>query len=349
MDKCGLIAREIIKGRRLTREEDLTFFLEEDLDTLCRGADEIRKKCCGDQVDLCSIINGRSGRCGENCKFCAQSAWHAAKIEEYPFLEPAVILEDCRHHEEKGVHRYSVVTAGRALSGEEMEKALKAYRFMKANCKIELCASHGLLSQEDFVRLREAGVTRYHANIETSVRNFSNICTTHTYEDKLEVIRRAQSAGMAVCSGGIIGMGETWEDRVDMAFSLRELGVRSIPINILQPIPGTPLEEMPPLSEEEVLRTIAMFRYINPEAAVRLAAGRDQMENSGKQAFCSGANAAITGDMLTTSGNKIADDIDMLTFMGFELEGMEKRRTEQRGMEQQETEQQEAEQQKRGV
>ena len=313
------IAEEIINGRRLNREDDLAFFMEEDLDSLCRGADEIRRRLRGDRADLCSIINGRSGRCGEDCKFCAQSSCHNAKINEYPFLEPEEILEDCRRHERQGVGRYSVVTAGRALNGREMDLALRAYRSMKENCKIELCASHGLLSQEDFYRLAEAGISRYHANIETSRRNFPNICTTHTYDDKLEVIRRARNAGLAVCSGGIIGMGETWEDRVDMAFSLYEMEIKSIPINILQPIPGTPFGTLPPLSEEEILRTIAMFRYINPDAEVRLAAGGNSMEHSGKKVFTAGANAAITGDMLTTSGNNIADDMAMLTSMGFEV------------------------------
>ena len=313
------IAEEIINGRRLNREDDLAFFMEEYLDSLCRGADEIRRRLRGDRADLCSIINGRSGRCGEDCKFCAQSSCHNAKINEYPFLEPEEILEDCRRHERQGVGRYSVVTAGRALNGREMDLALRAYRSMKENCKIELCASHGLLSQEDFYRLAEAGISRYHANIETSRRNFPNICTTHTYDDKLEVIRRARNAGLAVCSGGIIGMGETWEDRVDMAFSLYEMEIKSIPIKILQPIPGTPFGTLPPLSEEEILRTIAMFRYINPDAEVRLAAGRNSMEHSGKKVFTAGANAAITGDMLTTSGNNIADDMAMLTSMGFEV------------------------------
>ena len=313
------IAEEIINGRRLNREDDLAFFMEEDLDSLCGGADDIRRRLRGDRADLCSIINGRSGRCGEDCKFCAQSSCHNAKINEYPFLEPEEILEDCRRHERQGVGRYSVVTAGRALNGREMDLALRAYRSMKENCKIELCASHGLLSQEDFYRLAEAGISRYHANIETSRRNFPNICTTHTYDDKLEVIRRARNAGLAVCSGGIIGMGETWEDRVDMAFSLYEMEIKSIPINILQPIPGTPFGTLPPLSEEEILRTIAMFRYINPDAEVRLAAGRNSMEHSGKKVFTAGANAAITGDMLTTSGNNIADDMAMLTSMGFEV------------------------------
>lgn len=200
-----------------------------------------------------------------------------------------------------------------------MEKALQAYRAMKEECKVELCASHGLLSQEDFNRLKEAGVGRYHANIETSRRNFPNICTTHTFEDKLEVIRRAQAAGLSVCSGGIIGMGETWEDRIDMAITLSELGIKSIPINILRPIPGTPLEHQAALSEDEILRTIAIFRYINPTAMVRLAAGRNSMEHSGERAFRSGANAAITGDMLTTSGNRISEDQEMLAAMGFTL------------------------------
>ena len=293
------LAEDIIKGRRLKRGEDLSFLLSEDLDELCAGADKIRKELCGNHVDLCSIINGRSGRCGEDCKFCAQSACHHAKVEEYPFLEPEEILEDCKRHEAKKVHRYSIVTAGRALTGAEMEKALRAYRAMKKECKVELCASHGLLSQEDFNRLKEAGVGRYHANIETSRRNFPNICTTHTFEDKLEVIRRAQAAGLSVCSGGIIGMGETWEDRIDMAITLSELGIKSIPLNIL--------------------RTIAIFRYINPTAMVRLAAGRNSMEHSGERAFRSGANAAITGDMLTTSGNRISEDQEMLAAMGFTL------------------------------
>ncbi len=313
------LAEEIIRGRRLKRGEDLGFLLNEDLEELCEGADKIRKELCGNHVDLCSIINGRSGRCGEDCKFCAQSACHNAKVEEYPFLEPEKILEDCKYHEAKKVHRYSIVTAGRALTGAEMDKALRAYRSMKEECKVELCASHGLLSQEDFIRLKEAGVRRYHANIETSRRNFANICTTHTFEDKLEVIRRAKAAGLSVCSGGIIGMGETWEDRIDMAITLSELEILSIPLNILRPIPGTPLEHQAPLTEEEILRTIAIFRYINPTAMVRLAAGRNSMKHSGEQAFRSGANAAITGDMLTTSGNRIDDDRKMLEEMGFAL------------------------------
>ena len=191
---------------------------------------------------------------------------------------------------------------------------------MKKESSMELCASHGLLTQEQFFELKKAGVKRYHANIETSRRNFPNICTTHTFEDKLECIRRAKNAGLEVCSGGIIGMGETWEDRIDMALTLSELDVRSIPINALIPIKGTALENVERISEEDILRTVAIFRYIVPQADVRLAAGRDLMSDCGRRAFLSGANSTITGDMLTTSGNKINDDKAMLGSIGFTLE-----------------------------
>lgn len=191
---------------------------------------------------------------------------------------------------------------------------------MKEECEIELCGSHGLLDEEAFRALKMSGVTMYHENIETSKRNFPNICTTHTYEEKIECIKLAQSLGFKVCSGGIIGMGETFEDRIDMAVSLAELGVNSIPINALIPIKGTAYESLKALKEEEILRAVAMFRFINPQAYIRLAAGRILMEDSGKKAFLSGANATITGDLLTTSGNNIEQDKTMLVQMGFEIE-----------------------------
>ncbi|HPY85556.1 MAG TPA: biotin synthase BioB [Ruminococcus flavefaciens] len=318
------LADDIIGGYRIKRGDDTDFFITAELEQLCSGADRIRKHFKGDHVDLCSIINGRSGRCSENCKFCAQSAHHCTGIEEYPFLDEEKILAECLHNEERGVHRFSIVTAGRTLSDDDFEKAISAYKLMGSKSSLELCASHGLLSQEQFDRLHSAGVRRYHANIETSRRNFPNICTTHTYEDKIECIRRAQKAGFEVCSGGIIGMGENWEDRIDMAVSLSELGVKSIPINALMPIKGTPLENTVRITAEDILRTVALFRYIVPEADIRLAAGRNLMENCGAKAFLSGADATITGDMLTTSGNDIQGDIEMLNSMGFSTERRQK-------------------------
>ena len=316
MDVLAL-AREIIEGRRLTREEDLSFFLSCELDPLREGADTIRKAMVGDKVDLCSIINGRSGRCPEDCKYCAQSAHYHTHCEVYDFLPEESILEACRMNEREGVDRFSIVTAGRALSGEEFEKAIHAYERMHRECRIDLCASMGFLNAEQLHRLHEAGVNSYHHNIETSRRFFPNICTTHTFDMKIETLKRVKAEGMWACSGGIIGMGETWEDRLDLAMCLAELEVDSIPINALMPIAGTPLEHLPRLTEPEILRTIALFRYINPRADIRLAAGRALMLGDGEAAFCSGASATITGNMLTTAAcATIRSDRKMLENMG---------------------------------
>lgn len=314
------MAEEIIAGRRLNREDDLSFLLEGELEELKQGADQIRRGLCGNHVDLCTIINGRAGRCSENCKFCAQSSHHPTGAEEYEVRDVEEFVNACKHNEAGGAHRFSIVTAGRTLAGRDFEQTREAYQRMQKECGLELCASHGLLSKEQFAALRQAGVKRYHANIETSRRNFPNICTTHTFDDKVACIKAAQEAGLEVCSGGIIGMGETWEDRLDMALTLSELKVVSIPLNALIPIPGTPFGDLPALTEEEILRTVALFRFINPVADIRLAAGRTLMKDSGKNAFFAGANATITGDMLTTSGNNMAQDKEMLVLCGFDVD-----------------------------
>ena len=311
------LADEIIGGRRITREDDLKMFLTCDLKELCQGADKIREAFVGEKVDLCSIINGRSGRCPEDCKYCAQSAHNHTACEIYDFLPEEKILEACKMNESEGVNRFAIVTAGRALSGEEFEKAIHAYETMKKECKIDLCASMGFLTKEQLHKLHEAGVTSYHHNIETSRRNFPNICTTHTYDMKIETLKMVKEEGMCACSGGIIGMGETWEDRLDMAISLAELGIDSIPINALMPIKGTSLENQEQLTEDDILRTIAFFRYINPDANIRLAAGRALLTNDGETAFESGASATITGNMLTTVAcATIRSDRKMLQDMG---------------------------------
>lgn len=317
MDNILDLAKEIINGKRISKNDDCSIFLTCDLDTLCKGANEIREHFIGNKVDLCSIINGRSGMCPEDCKFCAQSSHNHTHCDVYNFLPENEILKACKKSEQAGVDRFSIVTAGRALSGNEFEKALHAYQTMNRECNIDLCASLGFLNEEQLHKLHEAGVTSYHHNIETSKRNFPNICTTHTYEDKIETLKKIKAEGMKICSGGIIGMGETWEDRLDMALSLSEIGVHSIPINALMPIPGTKLEHQDPLSENDILRTVAFFRYINPEAHIRLAAGRALLTEDGKLAFQSGASATITGNMLTTvSAATIQSDKDMLASLG---------------------------------
>lgn len=313
----SVIADEIIAGRRLKKGEDLSFFLTCDKEELYKAADKIRKHFTGDKVDLCSIINGRSGRCPEDCKYCAQSAHHHTDCEVYDFLPEEQIIEHCKLNEREGVDRFSIVTAGRALTGEEFDKAVSAYERMKKECNIELCASMGFLSRDQFKRLKEAGVTSYHHNIETSRRNFPNICTTHTYDQKIATLKVVKEEGLYACSGGIIGMGETFEDRIDMALDLAEVGVDSIPINVLMPIKGTPLENQPLLEEEEIMRTIAMFKFINPTADIRLAAGRALLTNDGELALQAGASASITGNMLTTVAcATIRSDKEMIKRIG---------------------------------
>lgn len=311
------IAEQIIGGKRLTKGDDLSFFVSCDLDDLCGGADKIRKHFVGDKVELCTIINGRSGKCTEDCKYCAQSAHNLTGCEVYDFLPKEEIVAACKFNESQGIDRFSIVTAGKSLNDEEFEKAIHAYETMHKECEIDLCASMGFLNSEQLHRLHEAGVRVYHHNIETSRRNFPDICTTHTYDQKIETLKKVKKEGMLVCSGGIIGMGETWEDRISMALDLAEIGVDSIPINVLMPIKGTPLEGRTPLPEEEILRTIAMFRFVNPKANIRLAAGRALLTNDGEKAFAAGASASITGDMLTTAAcATIQSDKEMLEKLG---------------------------------
>ena len=310
------IAEEIIKGRRLNRDEDLGWLLEAELSELQAGAFLLQKHFRGNHIDLCTIVNGRSGRCSENCKYCAQSAYHHTGVEEYPLMSKEEFFRHAKANQEGGANRFSIVTSGRALSGKEFETVLEAYKEMNDTLSIHLCASHGILTEEQLQKLYEAGVRQYHHNIETSKRYFPEICTSHTYDDRIKTIKLAQKAGLNVCSGGIIGMGETWADRIDMAISLSELNIKSIPINSLMAIPGTKLEGMPPLSGDDILRTIALFRFINPEADIRMAAGRKLMPENGATAFKAGASASITGNMLTTSGTTMKDDLEILKKLG---------------------------------
>ncbi len=307
---------EILAGRRLGRKDDLTFLLTTPLPLLQEGAGRLQKHFCGNHIDFCTIINGRSGRCGENCKYCAQAACHHTGIEEYGFLPKEEIIKNARANQEAGANRFAIVTSGRVLSGKDFDRAIDTFQEMKRTLKIDLCASLGLLSREQLRRLHDAGVTSYHHNIETSRRFFPQICTTHTYDDRIRTIHMAQEEGFCVCSGGIIGMGETWQDRIDMALDLQQLGIESIPINALMPIPGTPLEGREQLPAGDILRTIALFRFINPTANIRLAAGRKLLPQNGATAFLTGASASITGNMLTTSGTTIREDMQMLADLG---------------------------------
>lgn len=300
-----------MSGENITRAEALSL-AKAPLEELCAAADEIRQAFCGSGFDICTIINGKSGRCSENCKFCAQSSAYNTGIEEYPLLDDETVIKAAKHNAERGILRFSIVTSGKRLSDADVDRVCRIVRGIKAECSISVCVSLGLLNEEQFRRLREAGVSRVHNNLETSRRFFPQICTTHTYDEKIAAIKAAQAAGLSVCSGGIAGLGETFEDLIDMAIEIRELGVRSVPINMLNPIKDTPLENNERLTNEDMRRICAIYRFINPSAAIRLAGGRIQLGDNGRACFKSGANAAISGDMLTTTGATIANDMELL-------------------------------------
>lgn len=311
--------KEKILDGYIINKKDALLLLNEDLDLLCKYADELREHFCKDSFDMCTIINGKSGKCSENCKYCAQSSHFNTSVEEYPLLDLETIKEDAKYNDEKGVLRYSVVTSGKKLSDKEVDTLCEVYKKIKKETKLSLCASHGLLSFENFQKLKAAGVTRYHNNLEASRNFFPQICTTHTYDDKINTIKAAQMAGLEVCSGGIMGLGETMEDRIDMALDLRDIGIKSIPVNILNRIKGTPMENNKPVSKEEAQRIVAIYRFIIPEGTIRLAGGRGLLDDKGRAIFNSGANAAITGDMLTTAGITIDDDMSMLKELGYKV------------------------------
>ena len=311
-------ALELIRsGANLDFDQALQVAAESEPTALYEAGDWLRKEMQGDHFDLCSIINARSGKCSENCKFCAQSSRYQTEIETYDIVSYEEVRRQGLENESLGVVRYSLVTAGREVSARDIESFAAMYGQLGHESDLYFCASMGFLTREKADKLVESGVKRYHCNLETCRSFFPQICTTHRWEDKVETIRIARAAGMDICSGGIIGLGESFEQRLELAFELRELDVLSIPINILTPIPGTPLGEVERLSLGEVLTCIAMFRLINPRAVVRLAGGRAQLGDEQYRCFQAGANGAIVGNYLTTTGNSIVEDLQMIESLGF--------------------------------
>lgn len=318
MQSINWFTDKVLQGEQITKSEAL-YLYEQPLDELCQSADRIRRHFCSNRFDICTIINGKSGRCSENCKFCAQSAHHHTGVTEYALLSEQEIVAQAQKNHEQGVLRYSIVTSGRRLSEQEVDEMSRVVASIKQKVGISVCVSFGLLEEQQFRKLKEAGVTRVHNNLETSRRYFPQICTTHTFDDKVRAIRAAQAAGLSVCSGGIMGLGETVQDRIDMAMSLRDLGIKSVPINMLNPIQGTPFAHNPKLSQTDMQRIVAVYRFVLPDASIRLAGGRGLLADKGKSCFLSGANAAISGDMLTTSGITTQTDIKLLNELGFEV------------------------------
>jgi len=307
-------------GGKISFEQALELARNSQPDKLFEAADQLRREFHNENLDLCSIVNAKSGKCSENCKFCAQSSWYDVAIESYDSVDKELALSMARENEAYGVKRFSLVTAGRSLTEQQIDNFGDLFRRVAETTSHSLCASMGFLTREKAEQLKLFGVSRYHCNLEACRSFFPEVCTTHTWEEKVETIKTAQAVGMEVCSGGIIGMGETLDQRLELAFELRELGILSIPINILNPIPNTPLANVKPLEITEILTTVAMFRFINPNAIIRLAGGRGLMGDRQKKSFQAGANGAIVGNYLTTAGNSLAEDIAMFQALGFRVD-----------------------------
>lgn len=302
------LADKIIDGYEITKEEALELY-DAPLDELKESASKITSHFFKEAIELCCISNGKCGKCSENCKFCSQSRYYNTEIQQSVLKSVDEFFKEAQANDKRGVHRFSIVTAGVRLSKAELKIIAQAYKKISSELKISCCGSLGLLDYDDFVMLKESGLKRYHNNLETSPNFFKEICTTHTMKQKEDTIALAKKAGLEICSGCILGMGESVEDRVDIALELRKLQVDSTPINILNPIKGTPLENRPTVHPDEVRRTIALFRHVLPKTVLRLAGGRLIIQKYFTDLYKYGINAEITGDMLTTAGLTVADDI----------------------------------------
>jgi biotin synthase len=315
------LVEEIINGGSLSRHDAFSIveITGPDIFNLFASANQIRHHFRGNTIGLCSIINAKSGACSEDCSFCAQSSRSKANIEAYPLLKNETVLQKAGEAKKTGVKRFSLVTSGRKVSAKELSKIADMIADMRS-LGLSPCASLGLLEEEELFMLKKAGLERYHHNLETSEGFFPHICSTHCYADKVRTIKAARSVGLSVCSGGIFGMGETWQDRIDMAFALRELNVDSVPINFLIPIKGSALAQRDLLHPFEALKIVALYRFILPRNEIRICGGRVQVLGEfNSMIFPAGADGMITGNYLTTLGRSPEDDLRLIKTYGLSV------------------------------
>ncbi|MCK5785160.1 MAG: biotin synthase BioB [Candidatus Sabulitectum sp.] len=293
----------------MNRQNVLEILTTTPLDQVEIMCNDLRSARFGNRVDLCAIVNAKNGACSEDCAFCAQSGSRGE-----PMMELDELINTHHSNSDAGVHRFSMVTSGRGLWGKEFQRICDAASAGSGYC--QLCASLGILGFRELKLLHAAGVSRYHHNLETSSAFFPSVCTTHNWDERAMTVRRAKLAGMSVCSGGIIGMGESDEDRIDLAFSLLELEVDSIALNFFVPVEGVSVEGEN-LSTEKLLRIIGMFRMVNPSAELRICAGRNKLDEMSEKMFSFGVTGIMTGTLLTTEGSQFEDDLDLLRRAGY--------------------------------
>ena len=283
-------------------------------------ATALRQAHFGNQIDLCAIINAKSGNCGMDCIFCSQSRHNSTGVATFDLLPDAALRERIMRLAASPVHHIGIVTSGGALGDAELERLGALVASLPDNIRPRVCASLGRLRPAQLAQLREQGLTRYHHNLESSQGFYGRVCTTQTWKQRRDTVLAAAKAGLSNCTGGLFGLGESWDDRIDFALQLRELGVRHVPMNFLHAHPHTPLANQPPLSADEALRIIAVFRHVLPEATLRICGGRPEILGSRQgDMFAAGANALMTGDYLTTQGAALDADLALLAANGMEL------------------------------
>jgi len=293
-----------------------------NLDQLLNFANDIRIKFTNNKVVLCGIVNAKSGKCSEDCSFCAQSGHHQAEIKTHQLLNKDQLIEAAANSKEAGTDCFSIVTAGKSIkSDEEFNTILETIPQIKDMNK---CVSLGALSQAQFKQLKNAGLNKYHHNLETAESFFPQMCTTHNYQERMQTIKNAKAAGLKICCGGIFGIGETPEQRIELAFAIRDLDVESVPLNILHPVEGTRIyEKVEKIRWQDILKLIATFRFILPDKIIGVFGGREEnLKEHQNKIFKAGANSILIGDYLTTKGNKIEEDLKMIQNAGLEKEDM---------------------------
>ncbi|MEG6585280.1 biotin synthase BioB [Dendrosporobacter sp. 1207_IL3150] len=314
------LGEKILNGHRITYLEALNLakISTTDIPLLAAYAHKIREHSVGNNVDMCGIISARSGMCSEDCKFCSQSVYYKTDAPSYPLLDTKAIIEAAKQAERHGAKRTSIVTSGKGMDSDpEFPKIITAIQAIHTETNLKVCANLGTITPDQAKQLAAAGVKRYAHNIETSRRFYPEICTTHPFEERLATIQAAKDAGLELCTGGIIGLGETWEDRIDMAFTLRALGVHSVPLNILNPIKGTALENTAPPVPLDSIKTFALFRFILPHAVIRPAGGREiNLRDMQGALMLAGANGLIIGNYLTFTGRDTPADFKMVQDAG---------------------------------
>ncbi|MBI3318495.1 MAG: biotin synthase BioB [Candidatus Omnitrophica bacterium] len=321
MDLIHSVAERVLEGGEITLPEAKEFIGFEswpEVLELAAQATRIRERFTGKEVDLCALVNAKAGLCPEDCKFCSQSSHWNTRISTYPLMSADQIVERAAVAKRFGAQRFCIVTATRGLSDQDLPLLCDAVRRVKEEVGIVPECSLGFLTESQLQKLKEAGMTRYNHNLETSESHFPNICTAHTYQDRLRTIKMLKANGVEACSGGILGLGESRQERLELAFALAELDVECAPINVLNPRPGTPLESKTPPDPMEVIKTIAVFRFILPRAKLELGGGREvNLRDFQAMAFLAGANSLIIGGYLTTFGRQPVHDLAMLKDLGF--------------------------------